>query len=225
MDSETPMRAAKIAASHGLMPIRKNTANGAAKKSSRSTMYTIQAVRGFFTATSLPGVTAAILSRGAASAQPSVMWCEYHRGMVRFGIIGIVIAVAFTLYSLVDAAMTDGARARGVAKPVWVVLIVVLPVIGGILWFVIGKGDTPAVRPAAPDDDPRFSGTNMSSGYLDAHMRDLEARLRELDEETFPGEQPGPAAGEAERPARDENRRDENRRDGGTQADGDASQP
>ncbi|MBL3690332.1 PLDc N-terminal domain-containing protein [Leucobacter chromiireducens] len=145
--------------------------------------------------------------------------------MVRFGIIGIVIAVAFTLYSLVDAAMTDGARARGVAKPVWVVLIVVLPVIGGILWFVIGKGDTPAVRPAAPDDDPRFSGTNMSSGDLDAHMRDLEARLRELDEETFPGEQPGSAAGEAERPARDENRRDENRRDGGTQADGDASQP
>ena len=109
--------------------------------------------------------------------------------MVRFGIIGIVIAVAFTLYSLVDAAMTDGSRARGVAKPVWVVLIVLLPVIGGILWFVIGKGAVPAARPAAPDDDPRFSGTRMSSDDLDTHMRDLEARLRELDEETFPGEE------------------------------------
>ncbi|WP_241156094.1 PLDc N-terminal domain-containing protein [Leucobacter chromiireducens] len=184
--------------------------------------------------------------------------------MVRFGIIGIVIAVAFTLYSLVDAAMTDGARARGVAKPVWVVLIVVLPVIGGILWFVIGKGDAPAARPAAPDDDPRFSGTRMSSGDLDAHMRDLEDRLRELDEETFPGEQPGAAprsggtatdasaetstgstdnsaSGDTEpgsadgpgpasdsgtqHPQRDRSARDDQRRDGGSQADGDASQP
>jgi len=108
--------------------------------------------------------------------------------MVRFVIIGVVIAVAFTLYALVDAAMTDGSRARGVTKPVWVVLVVVLPVIGGLLWFTIGKGDTPAPRPAAPDDDPRFAGSRMSDEDLDAHMHDLEARLRELDDETFPGE-------------------------------------
>ncbi len=110
--------------------------------------------------------------------------------MVRFVIIGIVIAVAFTLYALVDAAMTDGSRARGVSKPVWIVVIVVLPVLGGILWFLVGKGATAAARPKAPDDDPRFSGTRMSSEDLDAHVRDLEERLRELDNETFPGEKP-----------------------------------
>lgn len=111
--------------------------------------------------------------------------------MVRFVLIGIVIAVAFTLYALVDAAMTDGSRARGVAKPVWVVLIVLLPVIGAILWFSIGKGAPGAPKPVrrtTPDDDPRFEGTRMSNDDLDAHMRDLEARLRELDEEKFPGE-------------------------------------
>ncbi|UOQ56741.1 PLDc N-terminal domain-containing protein [Leucobacter allii] len=116
--------------------------------------------------------------------------------MVRFVIIGIVIAVAFTLYALVDAAMTDGSRARGVGKPVWVVLIVVLPVVGGILWFFVGKGSAAApgrARPA-PDDDPRFAGTRMSSSDLDTHMRDLEERLRELDNETFPGERPGSGA-------------------------------
>lgn len=125
--------------------------------------------------------------------------------MVRFLIIGIVIAVAFTLYALVDAAMTDGSRARGVSKPVWVVVIVLLPVIGGILWFLIGKGATPAKRPQAPDDDPRFTGTRMSPVDLDVHMRDLEDRLRELDDEVFPGEpdeprgsaQPGASGGSA----------------------------
>lgn len=114
--------------------------------------------------------------------------------MVRFLIIGIVIAVAFTLYALVDAAMTDGARARGVSKPVWVVVIVLLPVVGGVLWFMIGKGVTPAQRPQAPDDDPRFAGTRMTSVDLDDHMRDLEDRLRELDDEVFPGEANDPSA-------------------------------
>lgn len=108
--------------------------------------------------------------------------------MVRFGIIGIVIAVAFTLYALVDAAMTDHNRARGVAKPVWVVLIVVLPVLGGILWFVIGKGDGSEAARKAPDDDPRFTGNLLSSSELNTHMADLEKRLRELDDEVFPGE-------------------------------------
>ena len=112
--------------------------------------------------------------------------------MVRFVIIGIVIAAAFTLYALVDAAMSDSARSRGVSKPVWVVLIVVLPVIGAILWFTIGKARGPLPAPArAPEDDPRFAGTSMSDAELESHMRELEERLRELDAETFPGEQSG----------------------------------
>lgn len=112
--------------------------------------------------------------------------------MVRVLIIGIVIAVAFTLYSLVDAAMTDHSRARGVSKPVWIVIIVLLPVVGAILWMVVGKGEpASASRPTvAPDDDPRFSRPRMSEAEIDAHMRDLEARLKELDDEVFPGEPP-----------------------------------
>jgi hypothetical protein len=119
--------------------------------------------------------------------------------MVRLVIIGVVVAAAFTLYGLVDAAMTDRSRARGVSKPVWVVLVVLLPVIGAALWFWIGKDRGRAPNPApvrAPDDDPRFSGTRISDDELDAHMRELEDRLRELDEEKFPGEEGGGASDE-----------------------------
>ncbi|MGJ0204241.1 PLDc N-terminal domain-containing protein [Leucobacter sp. gxy201] len=111
--------------------------------------------------------------------------------MVRVVIIGIVVAVAFTLYALVDAAMTEGARARGVSKPVWVVLVVLLPVIGGVLWFMIGKGSMPEPEPVPADDDPRFSGARMSRDDLDAHMRVLEEQLKALDDEVYPGEDGG----------------------------------
>lgn len=114
----------------------------------------------------------------------------YDGEMVRFVIVGIVVAVAFTLYALVDAAMTDSSRARGLTKPVWVVVIVVLPVIGGILWFTIGRGSASQVKPKAPDDDPRFTGKRISNEALDEHMRDLEEQLRALDEETYPHEKP-----------------------------------
>lgn len=112
--------------------------------------------------------------------------------MIRFIIIGAVVAVAFTLYSLIDAAMSDASRARGVTKPVWVVLTVVLPVIGGILWFTIGKGPVGATRVRALEDDPSFTGRRLSTAELDAHMQELEDRLRELDDETFPHEQDEP---------------------------------
>ncbi|GAA1314729.1 PLD nuclease N-terminal domain-containing protein [Leucobacter albus] len=120
--------------------------------------------------------------------------------MVRFIIIGAVIAVAFTLYSLVDAAMTDHSRARGVSKPVWIVIIVLLPVVGAVLWLMIGKG-SPTSGPGAkqhlaPDDDPRFTGRQLSDSERES-LRDLEERLKELDNETFPGEEPGePRPGE-----------------------------
>lgn len=115
--------------------------------------------------------------------------------MVRLIIIGIVIAVAFTLYALVDAAMSDSSRARGVPKPVWVVLIVMLPVIGAALWFFIGKGSENEVVRTAPDDDPRFTAKTLSEMELDEHLRDLEMRLQELDDEVYPGEAGGSEAG------------------------------
>src|SRR5690606_15722581 len=53
-----------------------------------------------------------------------------------------------------------------------------------------GRARGPLPEPVrAPDDDPHFSGNRMSDAELERHMRELEDRLRELDEETFPGEE------------------------------------
>lgn len=114
--------------------------------------------------------------------------------MARFIIIGVNVAAAFTVYALVDAAMTPVERARALNKPVWIVLIVLLPVIGGIMWLTIGKNRGPLTSQSQlpPDDDPQFSGTRpgMSKEEIDQRMKDLEQRLKELDDEVYPGEEP-----------------------------------
>ena len=81
----------------------------------------------------------------------------------------LVAAVVFaTIYAFVDCVQTDSRLVRVLAKPVWLI-VVLLPVLGPLVWFVAGRTDArggrppqrpgPAARPPGPrgpDDDPDF---------------------------------------------------------------------
>lgn len=77
----------------------------------------------------------------------------------------VLLAVAvltIVVYGLVDVIRTDRRLTRGISKPAWIVVMLVLPVIGAALWFIFGRprGSRPAKQtfrhPTAPDDDPEF---------------------------------------------------------------------
>ena len=107
--------------------------------------------------------------------------------MVRWLVIGGVAAIALTVYALVDLFVTASAKLRAFPKPVWIALIVVLPLIGPILWLTIGKsGGRSSLAPRAPDDDPGFLGTIGESA--DERIERLEEELRKLDEEDSSGD-------------------------------------
>jgi hypothetical protein len=80
--------------------------------------------------------------------------------MVKGLFVLIVAAVVFYVYSLVDCLFADRWKFRVFGKLFWVLVIVVLPIVGGLLWFALGRrygsslprGD----RPLGPDDDPAF---------------------------------------------------------------------
>ena len=81
--------------------------------------------------------------------------------MARFLVIAGAIAIALTVISAVDVAYIDGRRARGVPKAAWILIVIVLPIIGPLLWFFVGRGPKGGGRggrrgPIAPDDDPDF---------------------------------------------------------------------
>jgi Phospholipase_D-nuclease N-terminal len=85
--------------------------------------------------------------------------------------LAVAVLVIF-VYGLVDVIRTDGRLTRGISKPAWIVVMIVLPVLGAILWLLIGRprGTSPQQQnyrhPAAPDDDPDF-------------LRNLEVRRRQ----------------------------------------------
>lgn len=117
---------------------------------------------------------------------------EYHEAMVRFWIALVAVAIGVILFALIDALMSDRSRVRGVSKPIWVLIILLVPVIGAVLWFAIGKTRKKRTVPIAPDDDPKFSGQGYSAqlkAEMDARLRDLEEQLKALDDEVYPGEE------------------------------------
>jgi hypothetical protein len=79
----------------------------------------------------------------------------------------LTAAVVFaSIYAFIDCVQTDSRLMRVLPKPVWL-LVVLVPVMGPMIWFISGRtdarGGTPVprrgatrTRPRGPDDDPDF---------------------------------------------------------------------
>jgi Phospholipase_D-nuclease N-terminal len=104
--------------------------------------------------------------------------------VARVYLILALLAIAFWVYSIVDCALQPPTRHRGVGKPVWLLITFLLPVVGGILWFAIGRTRRRAATALrAPDDDPDFLGKITVISDQDERIRRLEEELAALDAE------------------------------------------
>lgn len=110
--------------------------------------------------------------------------------MVRLAIPLVVAAVVFMIYAVVDCALFDRLRIRGLSRAWWIVVILVVPLIGAVLWFVIGRGRRTGTRTAggrvgsgAPDDDTEFLRRLGRDAEQEERIRRLEQELADLDSE------------------------------------------
>lgn len=80
-------------------------------------------------------------------------------------VILLLAMVGITIYAVIDCVRSPSSEIRGLPKPLWLVLIVLLAPVGAVAWLVLGRikpptdgngggGGTPPV--IAPDDDPDF---------------------------------------------------------------------
>jgi hypothetical protein len=109
--------------------------------------------------------------------------------------LGIVVAV-LTVYTLVDAALIERERARGLPRWVWLFVILLIPVIGPLLWLFVGRGrrdgnPRAATRSMAPDDDIDFlKGLDREKDQFE-RIRALEEELSKMDDPTTDPTRPG----------------------------------
>ncbi|CAN5237139.1 PLDc N-terminal domain-containing protein [soil metagenome] len=113
-----------------------------------------------------------------------------------------LILTAVMVFTIVDLITIDNSRVRGLPKFAWIILAVILPIVGSIIWFMVGREpleqrsggryrDSPhssaprTVRrgPTAPDDDTEFLGKLSRETEQEKRIRQLEERLAELDDD------------------------------------------
>ncbi len=116
----------------------------------------------------------------------------------------VLIELGLLVYCLIDAIQTPGEDTRNLPKGFWILIIVLLPIVGGIAWLVAGRPLRPAgparttgfpeyerVRPLAPDDDPQFLASlrkvdaehEETLGQWEADLRRREEELRRRERE------------------------------------------
>ena len=106
--------------------------------------------------------------------------------MARLLVVLPFLVLALDVFGIVDVILTDIKRVRALNKPIWVILILLLPVIGAILWFAVGKARRDPAgerRTIAPDDDPAFLRNIRRDEEQDERIRRLEQELSDLDDD------------------------------------------
>ena len=91
------------------------------------------------------------------------------QGMARFYLLSFLLLLALTGVAMISCLSAEAGQVRALPRGLWVVVILLVPLFGPLLYFVFGRpqrGDgggmpsglppAPKTRPLAPDDDPDF---------------------------------------------------------------------
>jgi hypothetical protein len=109
--------------------------------------------------------------------------------MARFLVILPFVILAAYIFGIIDVVLTEERRVRALNKPLWIVLIIVLPIVGTLLWFLLGKerkDRDDERRQMAPDDDPSFLSSLRNDEEAEERIRRLEQELADLDDDQQP---------------------------------------
>jgi len=78
----------------------------------------------------------------------------------------VLLAVGLAVYAVLDVLRSRDEEISVLGRTAWVVISVVLPVLGPVLWITVGRqragggggggGGTRPRGPVGPDDDPSF---------------------------------------------------------------------
>ncbi|MGZ3424969.1 MAG: PLD nuclease N-terminal domain-containing protein [Polyangiales bacterium] len=111
------------------------------------------------------------------------------------GLVGVLL-LGFWIWAILDVISTEAELCRNLPKGVWLILVLILPDIGSIVWVLLGRPERGSWRPGSTDfsaprrpvgleDDPRYSPTpavtDRRSEELDRRLDEWEAAQRAKD--------------------------------------------
>lgn len=115
------------------------------------------------------------------------------RAMLIIG--GAALIVGLTLYTLLDAVRTPAHEARTLPKWLWVLVTLLFPVVGPLMWLILGRPkaqpaagarrgfgqrhNTPAPSVSSPDDDEEYLRWLKAKAERERRSREAESNNRQ----------------------------------------------
>jgi hypothetical protein len=110
-----------------------------------------------------------------------------HRGYTVPELVGGIVAIGFVvlwIYCIVDVITTDDAIVRHLPKIVWLLIVVLVPDIGSLLWLGLGRPRVWTQRPQAPGRRPAVAlATSIESPLDDPSLDTLSPTVRWREEQ------------------------------------------
>lgn len=72
------------------------------------------------------------------------------------GGVGSVLMFGFILYCVLDVVMAEPVLIRNLPKLVWLLLVIFVPLIGGIAWLVAGRPERAGLAPGSRESRGRL---------------------------------------------------------------------
>ena len=128
------------------------------------------------------------------------------RAMLIIG--GAALIVGLTLYALLDAVRTPAHEARPLPKWLWVLVTLLFPVVGPLMWLILGRPkaqpaagtprpgfgqrrSTPAPSVSSPDDDEEYLRWLKAKAERERRSREAESQNKQDPEDNTPGQSSG----------------------------------
>lgn len=95
-----------------------------------------------------------------------------------------LLVIALMIGALVDIITRDDSQVKHLPKMVWLIIVILLPLIGSILWFTIGReyGDAGVALPRLRRPE-RSSAPASAAPVVRADTRTTEQQIADLDRE------------------------------------------
>ena len=98
--------------------------------------------------------------------------------MTRVALLTLAFLIIWMVFTTVFAISADKSEVRSLPKWLWVILCIIVPFFGGLLYLMVGRplrrddegGMGGRGKTVAPDDDPTF-------------LRDISKKMRKKDDE------------------------------------------
>ena len=125
------------------------------------------------------------------------------RAMLIIG--GAALIVGLTLYTLLDAVRTPAHEARTLPKWLWVLVTLLFPVVGPLMWLILGRPKaqpaaggprpgfgqrrgTPAPSVSSPDDDEEYLRWLKAKAERERRSREAESQNKQDPEDGTPNQ-------------------------------------